>query len=311
MKLQQIPIDQIVPADKHHVREEWSEEAMESLAAAVKERGLIQPVKVRPTEDPGVYELVAGHRRVEASKRAGLETVPCVVEDVSDTHALLDAFMENTSREDMSPIDIAKALKKIQDETGWSQQEMGRRGIGHQSWIANHIALLQEPDDIQGIIAKGTSGHVEEGKVTERHIRMVRIAVGDDEKARVSLINKAAMETLTSNQVREVADMYVSAPDDETRQAIIETSYHDPAFRQLVSARTGVIRKESAKQKKPVERAVKKYLTALGEFRQAVLAARQPMKEGLFAPEAMAMIRRWHDDIIEKMMELDEIYKET
>lgn len=214
------------------LRKTWSEEGLDELAQSIKEHGLIVPIKVRPTN--GKYELVYGHRRVKAMRRAGIEEAEAIVDGIDDTNALIQALIENVQREDMNPIDIAKALFQIQEFTGWSQGEMARRGIMPRQTISATMALLREPKSIQDIIVKGgktgTRG-IELGKITREHVTEVRESgLGEDE--RVQVLDKASKEGLTSAQARRVADTVKAAPSEQAKKKVLEWEYsptlHDP-----------------------------------------------------------------------------------
>jgi ParB family chromosome partitioning protein len=123
---------------------------MEELTRSVKEQGMIAPIKVRPAG--GRYEVVYGHRRVEAARRAGLEEIEALIEEMDDTRALVEALVENIQREDMKPLDTARALRMLMDETGWSQREVERRGIVSQARVSQLLALLEEPEEIQAVL---------------------------------------------------------------------------------------------------------------------------------------------------------------
>ena len=108
-------IDLIQPSP-NPIRKTWDDDKMDELAQSIKEQGLIVPVKVRPT-DNAHYEVVYGHRRVEACRRAGLDKVEAIIEGMDDTDTLIQALIENVQREDMNPIDKGKALVRLQEQT--------------------------------------------------------------------------------------------------------------------------------------------------------------------------------------------------
>lgn len=227
-----IRLSEIKPSPRA-VRTTWDEEGLDLLAKSIMEHGLIVPIKVRP-DGNGKYELVYGHRRVKAMRRARIKETEAIVEGIDDSSALVQSLIENVQREDMSPIDQAKALYAIQEETGWSQAEMARRGIMPRQTISGIMALLRESPKIQSLIEAGLPGagtHMPEGRVTPRHVQMARES-GLQQDDREAVIEKAAKEGLTSEQTRRVADTVKAAPSDQAKKKVLEWEYsptlHDP-----------------------------------------------------------------------------------
>ncbi|MGD0575519.1 MAG: ParB/RepB/Spo0J family partition protein [Anaerolineales bacterium] len=224
-----IKLSDIKPSPRA-IRKTWSEEGLEELAQSIKEHGLIVPIKVRPTN--GKFELVYGHRRVKAMRRAGLQEAEAFVEAVNDTEVLVQALIENVQREEMFPIDIAKALFAVQEETGWSQKDMARRGIMGESSIQHYMALLTESPQIQKMIVRGADVvGAPKGTVTEHHIRLVRQS-GLPQSDREAVIKKAAKEGLTADQTRRVAETVKAAPGEQAKKKVLQWEYspvlHDP-----------------------------------------------------------------------------------
>ena len=142
---------------------------------------------------------------------------------------LVQALIENVQREDMNPVDIAKALFAIQEETGWSQREMGRKGIMKSQTISQYMALLRESREIQNLVARQAGK--DDKKITEKHIREVRLT-GLGEDFREEVIKKAAKEGLTSEQTRRIAETVKAAPSEQAKKKVLEWEYsptlHDP-----------------------------------------------------------------------------------
>jgi ParB family transcriptional regulator, chromosome partitioning protein len=149
-------------------------EGIAELADSVRVQGIVQPVVVRPLED-GRYELVAGERRWRAARMAGLATVPAIVRPGDDRDSLLIALVENVAREDLSPVDEARAYSVLQDEFGLSLGEVAEHVGRSKPAVSNRLRLLELPDDVLGL--------VERGRLTEGHARAV-LAVPDHEGRR-------------------------------------------------------------------------------------------------------------------------------
>jgi ParB family chromosome partitioning protein len=149
-------------------------EKITELAESVRATGVIQPVLVKPL-GPGEYELVAGERRWRAARQAGLATIPAVVRETDDRDSLLLALVENVAREDLSPVDEARAYSLLQDEFGLSLGEVAERVGRSKPAVSNSMRLLDLPDDVLGL--------VERGQLSEGHARAV-LAVPDHEGRR-------------------------------------------------------------------------------------------------------------------------------
>jgi ParB/RepB/Spo0J family partition protein len=228
-----IKLNKIKPSPRA-IRSTWSETGLDELAQSIKELGLIVPIKVRPTA--GKYEVVYGHRRVKAMRRAGLTETEAIVEDVDDLSVLLEALIENVQREDMEPLDIAKTLFALQEETGWSQKEMAKRGVLPNRTISRYMALMRENVKVQRLVTRidpggDTSDRKTKGKVTVSHIDQVRES-GLDAPYRTAIIEKAAKEGLSAEQTRKVAETLKSAPSERAKKKVLEWEYnpalHDP-----------------------------------------------------------------------------------
>lgn len=236
-----IALKQIEPSP-HPVRTAWDEGKMEELAQSIKEQGVIVPIKVRPIGDHRhdlvhKWEIVYGHRRAEACRRAGLVYIEVVIEEVEDPNVLIQALIENVVREDLGPMDVARGLQALKDETGWSQSEMARQGIMDQRRISEMLLLLNEPEEIQQIVAQVSKvyrhavdsdplaplSHAGDkiAQLGEHHVRMARQA-GLSAADRVKVINKAAEEGLTAKQTRHVADALAQATTPAVRERILK-----------------------------------------------------------------------------------------
>jgi len=141
-------------------RSRFDDETIAELAASIRTYGVIQPVVVRqlPT---GVYQLVAGERRLRAARLAGLEVVPAIVRDVDETGALELALVENLQREDLNPIDEAHGYESLMELSGATQADVSERVGRGRSTVANALRLLELPPDVQDMLSEGelSAGH--------------------------------------------------------------------------------------------------------------------------------------------------------
>jgi ParB family chromosome partitioning protein len=172
-ELLELPIDAIHPNPKQP-RRKFDGEAGSGLAESVKRQGVIQPLLVRP-RDAGGYEIVAGERRWRAARDAGMETVPVVVREADDRDTLLLGLIENVAREQLTPIEEARAYAVLLDEFQLSLGDVAERVGRSKPSVSNRIRLLDLPDDVLGM--------VERGQLTEGHARAV-LAVPDHEGRR-------------------------------------------------------------------------------------------------------------------------------
>ncbi len=154
-----LPLDKL-KANPNQPRRVFDEDALQELAASIREHGVIQPVVVEEAGD-GTYLIVAGERRCRAARIAGLKEVPAVVRNYSDERRLEVALIENVQRMDLNPIEEAEAYRKLMELTGLSQEEVAARVGKNRSTVANALRLLKLPEDVQGSLAAGqlTPGH--------------------------------------------------------------------------------------------------------------------------------------------------------
>ncbi|HEX4188271.1 MAG TPA: ParB/RepB/Spo0J family partition protein, partial [Solirubrobacteraceae bacterium] len=145
-ELRELPIDLISP-NRKQPRRRFDEDALAALAESLGERGVLQPVLVRPKAG-GTYELVAGERRWRAARLAGLDSIPALVRPRADAEALELALIENMAREDLNPIEEARACAALVEELGLTRQEIGRRVGRSRVAVSNLVRLLDLPDEV-------------------------------------------------------------------------------------------------------------------------------------------------------------------
>jgi ParB family transcriptional regulator, chromosome partitioning protein len=158
-ELRQLPTDMIVP-NPEQPRQSFDEAALAALADSIKVRGVLQPVLVRPVPG-GTYELIAGERRWRAAQLAGFESLPAIVRHHDDAASLEVALIENMAREDLNPIEEARACAALSEELGLSREEVGQRVGRSRVAVSNLIRLLDLPDEALESIQAGdlTEGH--------------------------------------------------------------------------------------------------------------------------------------------------------
>lgn len=177
LELRQLPVAAIKP-NPDQPRRRFDPKSISQLAASLAEAGVIQPLVVRRLDDDD-YELIVGERRWRAAQEAGLDTVPALVRDAPDAAELLQtALIENVAREDLNPVDEARALATLVEDLGVSKQEIGRRVGRSRSAVSNLIRLLELPDETLDLI--------ESRELSEGHGRAILGARGNDARRRLA-----------------------------------------------------------------------------------------------------------------------------
>ena len=151
-----------ITRSKFQPRKHFSKENLEELTNSIKERGLIQPIIVRPSKEiEGKYEIIAGERRWLASQNAGLHEIPVVILDVDDVKSLEFAIVENVQRQDLNPIEEARGYQRLVDEFGYNQEKLSKFIGKSRSYIANSLRLLSLPEDVLLMVEQGSlsAGH--------------------------------------------------------------------------------------------------------------------------------------------------------
>jgi ParB family chromosome partitioning protein len=174
--LRQLPVELITP-NPRQPRRAFDEEALIQLAGSLGDRGVLQPVLVRPSAG-GTYELIAGERRWRAAQLAGLPTIPALVRIHDDAESLELALIENMAREDLNPVEEARACALLVEELGLTREEIGRRVGRSRVAVSNLLRLLDLPDEALEMLAAGD--------LTEGHGRAILMAGNHDDRRRLA-----------------------------------------------------------------------------------------------------------------------------
>ena len=156
-----IPINDLI-RNKFQPRKNFNKESLEELTNSIRERGVIQPIIVRPEKSSGgKYEIIAGERRWLASQNAGLHEVPVVILNIDDEKSLEFAIVENVQRQDLNPIEEAKGYQKLIDDFNYNQEKLSKFIGKSRSYIANSLRLLSLPDEVLLFVEQGhlSAGH--------------------------------------------------------------------------------------------------------------------------------------------------------
>lgn len=200
--VQFLKIDDIVP-NPFQPRKTFNEEALQDLADSIKEFGVIQPLLVRRTDNG--YELVAGERRLRASKLAQLEEIPAIIKELTDKEMAELAMIENLQREDLHYLEEAEGFQQLIANFGFTQDELARRMGKKQSTVANKLRLLKLSPEVRSILVQD--------QLTERHARaLLKI---DDHNIQMEILESIRQKDLN---VRETEALIQAVLDDISRE---------------------------------------------------------------------------------------------
>lgn len=218
----EVPIDAL-EANVRQPRERFDETSLQELAQSIREVGIIQPLIVRPLSE-GKYEVIAGERRLRAARIAGLKSVPVVVRAASPESTLEIALIENIQREDISPIECAKAYRRLIDEFGLTQEQVADKVGKARTSVANTLRLLKLP--------KKVIAGLESGAITEGHARAL-LAL-DNEVMQLALYEQIVEKGLTVRDAERLARPKdgLPRPSREPKKKAAPAA-QDPAWQQL------------------------------------------------------------------------------
>ena len=190
-----IKLDDIRP-NKNQPRKNFDPEALTELSDSIKQNGVLQPILLRKKGQK--YEIVAGERRYQAAKMAGLTEIPAVVREISDEDVFKLALIENLQRSDLDPIEEARGFKTLIDETGMTQAELGQALSKSRPAIANSLRLLDLPEEVQEMMAQRL--------LTAGHARAILVVA--NEEGRIKLAQKVVEDGLTVRQTENLAPLF-------------------------------------------------------------------------------------------------------
>lgn len=228
-----VDIDLIVP-NPHQPRLRFDAEALSELADSIREHGVLQPVVVTQSASdlgPMTYQLIAGERRVQAARMAGVTRMPVVVREAAGRELLEIALVENLQRQDLNPLEEAQAFRGLSEEFGMTQEQIAARVGRSRAAVANTLRLLALEDDIRASLASGqiTEGHarallgIEDSGTrldTWRRIVSDTLTVREAEEIASALRSVHKPMAVTARRAAKRADPHVTALEDELRQAI-------------------------------------------------------------------------------------------
>jgi ParB family transcriptional regulator, chromosome partitioning protein len=206
-------------------------EALEQLTRSIQESGVVQPILVRPVPN-GRYQIIAGERRFRAAQSLGLATIPAVVRKVADDRVLEFALVENIQREELTPIEEAHALRRLQDELGLTQEALASKVGKDRATIANTLRLLRLPADVRDDVQRGT--------LSAGHARAL-LAL-DDPAAMRELAAEAIRRGMSVRQVEARVQSIRNPKPQKARKADPNTRAAEEKLRTKLGARVEISR---------------------------------------------------------------------
>ena len=234
-----LPISKVKP-NKGQPRKAFDEAALDELADSIRQNGILQPILVRKKGQS--YEIVAGERRYQAAKRAGLKEVPVIIREVSDDEVFQLALIENLQRADLTPIEEAQGYRQLLDAKGLTQEGLAKVLSKSRSAVANTLRLLDLPKEVQDLMA--------EGRLTAGHARAI-LAVPSVE-GRIRLAEKVVSENLTVRQTESLAPLFSGTNDAPSPRVPTPQSFKRAA-RQLRLALDTNVRVKRVRNKNRIE----------------------------------------------------------
>lgn len=235
-----LPLSQII-VNKDQPRKLFKEQELQELTDSIKQNGVLQPLLVR--KKGAKYEIVAGERRYQAAKLAGLAEVPVIIKDIDDDEVFKLALIENLQRSDLSPLEEARGYKQLIKERGLTQDEAAKLVSKSRSAITNTLRLLDLPTEVQQ--------YVEDGLITAGHARAI-LAVPSVE-GRVKLAKKVVDEKLSVRQTETLAPLFSVEPDSNRRRREPTPQSFKRAARQLRLALDTNVKVKNVRGKNKIE----------------------------------------------------------
>lgn len=221
-------------------RKSFDETQLSELSDSIKQNGVLQPILVRKKGDK--YEIVAGERRYQASKLAGLKEIPAIVREIDDAEVFQLALIENLQRSDLTPIEEARGYRQLLDTKGLTQEGLAKILSKSRSAIANTLRLMDLPQEVQDMM--------EEGQITAGHARAI-LAVPTEE-GRIKLAQKVVDENLTVRQTENLAPLF-SVTRDEIKPKNPAPQYFKRAARTLRQALDTTVKVKQVRGKNKIE----------------------------------------------------------
>lgn len=230
----QIPVNDIRP-NPYQPRRSFDQEALDELATSIKNYGVFQPIIVKKSIKG--YDLVAGERRLRASKLAGLDTIPAIVKDFSDEEMREIALLENLQRENLTSIELAWAYKGIIDSLHIRQEDLAAKIGKSRSHVTNTLGLLRLPDDVQGMVL--------DNKISMGHARV--LSKMEDNNKVEELANKVVKDNISVRDLESISstgNIQKKVPVNRVQKSQNEYKYIENELRDILGTKVRVDNKK-------------------------------------------------------------------
>ncbi|KPV41340.1 hypothetical protein AN478_01765 [Thiohalorhabdus denitrificans] len=209
-EVQWVPVDMIRPGT-YQPRKQMNDDALRELAESIRSQGIVQPLVVRRREEGGEYELIAGERRWRAAQLAGFESVPAMIRTLADEQALEIALIENIQREELNPMEEARAFDRLVSEFDMTHEAIAERVGRNRATISNTLRLLRLPDPVHRALEEGTlrMGHARALLALEGHERLGEVAQ--------EVVQKGMSVRATEDRVRKTLQEAESGEGQEAK----------------------------------------------------------------------------------------------
>ena len=220
-----LPLAKIEP-NPDQPRKVFEQSSLDELAESIRQHGVITPITVRRADKDGYYQIIAGERRWRAARQAGLEDIPAMILEASESEVMELALIENLQRQDLNPIEEAEGYERLMKQFGLTQEQVAQRVVKSRSAVANALRLLALPDAVRSMVSEGelSGGHAravlavaEEGRRVDAAKQMVGLSVRQAE-ALAKKLNKP--EVQTPSQPLEVPVDYVAELEKDLESAL-------------------------------------------------------------------------------------------
>lgn len=218
-QVQRVSVYEICPG-KYQPREHFDHEPLETLVESIREKGIIQPILIRPLNNGMAnYEIIAGERRWRAAKQAGLQEIPAIIRDMNDREALETALIENIQRHDLTALEEAQGYKRLMEEFDYTQEDLAKSLSKSRSHVANTLRLLNLPEGLRDYLKEGklTAGHARALLSAQNPLALAAkiVKLGLNVRQTEQLIQKESSSTKARVQKEKEIQPFLQEDDDK------------------------------------------------------------------------------------------------
>ncbi|MER3474811.1 MAG: hypothetical protein C4335_12475 [Armatimonadota bacterium] len=278
VEVRMIPVSQIVE-DPEQPRRDMDSESLQGLADSLRQHGMLQPIVVKPLHHVNMYQIVIGERRWRAAQMAGLFEIPCIVREVDPEEALTDQLIENLQREDLRPIDRARALQIAKNRLGLSNRDLASRLGISERMVGYMLELLELPESIAEQVVSRPNRPAE-GAITEKHARFLK-QLNDLPDVQAQVAEKIKSERLNTDETAKLVRAIRTSP--ERAEELLRGSA--PDWAEWTNPELPLLPEEEPKTAEPAVSvsyhpadAVRRAIELLGELEPAQMTPQQRME---------------------------------